>query len=92
MITSPISLITAKELPTDKVRAVAEQFASVLVSQMFEEMEKSVVKSSVIPQSSAEKWYKQWLMNVYSQEATKKQLKPLVDMIALQLGNGKYKK
>ncbi len=92
MITSPISLITAKELPTDKVRAVAEQFASVLVSQMFEEMEKSVVKSSVIPQGPAGKWYKQWLMNVYSQEATKKQLKPLVDMIALQLGNGKYKK
>ena len=92
MSTSPISLITAKELPKNKVRAVAEQFASVLVSQMFEEMEKSVVKSSVIPQSSAENWYRQWLMNMYSQEATQKQLKPLVDMIASQLANGGYRK
>lgn len=92
MSTSPISLITVKDLPANKVHAVAEQFASVFVSQMFEEMEKSVVKSSVIPQSSAENWYRQWLMNMYSQEATQKQLKPLVDMIASQLASGSYKK
>ncbi len=92
MSTSPISLITSKDLPANKIRAVAEQFASVLVSQMFGEMEKSVVKSSVIPQSSAENWYRQWLMNMYSQEATEKQLKPLVNMIASQLASSSYKR
>ncbi len=93
MSLSPISLLTPTDLGTkDKIEKVAEQFAAVLVSQAFDEMQKNVLKSSLIPQSQAEKWYKQWLMEIYSQQAVKTSFKPLTNMIASQLANSEYKK
>ena len=89
---SPITLLKTKYLGKDKIRTVATQFVSILLSQMFDKMEEGVVKSSVIPQSASEKWYRKWLMDVYSQEATSKQLKSLVDMVASQLARKEYKK
>jgi Rod binding domain-containing protein len=90
---SPISLLTPQDINgKDKVEKVAEQFASVLVSQVFDEMQKNVLESSFLPQSQAEKWYRQWLMEVYSQESVKTSLKPLTDMIAAQLASNGYEK
>ena len=96
MSLSPISLLSQKDLSgkdkKDKIEEVAQQFAAVLVSQVFDEMQKNVLESSLIPQSSAEKWYRQWLMDIYSQQAVKTSFKPLSDMIARQLANNVYKK
>ncbi|WP_456400662.1 rod-binding protein [Mesoaciditoga sp.] len=93
MNTSPISLLNAKDISgKNKVEKVAEQFAAILVSQVFDEMQKNVLESSLIPQSQAEKWYRQWLMDIYAQESVKSSLKPLADMIASQLANNGYRK
>lgn len=89
---SPITLLNSKDLGKNKIRAAATQFVSILLSQMFDKMEESVVKSSIVPQSASEKWYRRWLMDAYSQEATSKQLKSLVDMVTSQLARGEYEK
>lgn len=89
---SPITLLNSQNLGKDKMHTVATQFVSILLSEMFDKMEESVVKSSLVPQSNGEKWYRKWLMDAYSQEATSNQLKPLVDMVTSQLARGAYEK
>ncbi len=89
---SPITLLNSKDLGKNKLHTVATQFVSILLSQMFDKMEESVVKSPIVPQSASEKWYRKWLMDVYSQEATSNQLKSLVDMVTSQLARGEYRK
>ncbi len=95
MTTSPLSLLNASEFTgksKEKLEKVAEQFVTILVSKIFDEMEKSVVKSSFIPQSTAEQWYRQWLMDLYSQEAAKGSFKSLSDMMVAQLARNSYGK
>ncbi len=93
MNTSPLSLLNSNEFTgKDKIEKVAEQFTAILVSKIFDEMEKSVVKSSLIPQSNAEKWYRQWLMDIYAQEAAKSSFKSLSDMMVAQLARNGYGK
>ncbi len=89
---SPITLLNSKDLGKDKMHTVATQFVSILLSKIFDKMEESVVESSLIPQSTSEKWYRKWLMDAYSQEATSNQLKSLVDMVTSQLARGAYEK
>ena len=91
-VSSPISLLNSQNLGKNKLRAAATQFVSILLSQMFDKMEESVVKSSVIPQTSGERWYREWLMDAYSQEATSDQLNSLVNMVVSQLSQNQYQK
>lgn len=87
----PMTTLQTQDLTKGKqLKEVAVQFASVMLSQVFDEMEKSVSKSGLVPQATGESWYRQWLMDEYVQQSANQDFKPLVDMIENQLAKNAY--
>jgi|UniRef100_A0A7V3VS40 hypothetical protein len=88
---TPINLSNIEALPRkEAISTVATQFVSTLLSQIFEQMEKGVSDSGLIPQQMGESWYKAWLMDAYAEGATKADLGSLIKTVENQLTGGTY--
>jgi len=89
VITLPLSLINSsniKDLPKDKqLKIVSAQFVSVLLSEVFKEMEKGIYKSNLVPDQLGESWYRQWLMDIYAQDAASQNFGQLVKLVETQI-------
>ncbi len=89
MITSPLSLINSSnihDLPkSEQLKVVSAQFVSILLSEIFNEMEKGISKSNLVPDQLGESWYRQWLMDIYAQDAANQNFGQLVKLVESQI-------
>jgi len=66
------------------------EFAAYFFYQIFKEMWDSIPKSGLMPETSAEKMYRDMLLYEYSKKMMDVQMKPLSDMIYKSLAKGAY--
>lgn len=86
-----INASTIENLPKqEQLKTVATQFVSILLSQIFDQMEKDVSKSGLIPEQTGESWYHEWLMDAYTENATKSSFDGLVKTVESQLSANSY--
>lgn len=74
----------------EQLKAVSTQFVTILLSQIFDQMEKNVSKSGLVPDQLGESWYREWLMDAYTENAAKSNFNGLVKMVESQLNSGPY--
>ncbi len=72
------------------LRKAAAEFAAYLFYQIFKEMQDSIPKSGLIPETNGEKFYKDMLLYEYSKKLMEMQMKPLTDMIVKSLAKKSY--
>ncbi|AJG41212.1 hypothetical protein TRQ7_07080 [Thermotoga sp. RQ7] len=60
------------------------EFVSELFYKLFKEMYDSIPKYDLIPETSAEKWFKEMLLHEYAEQAAKQS--PLTEMVMKSLG------
>lgn len=78
------------------LKKACKEFVGNLFYEIFKKMYDAIPKSDLVPETYAEKWFKEMLFYEYSKKAADDSLKPLVEMIYKNLsrevwekGNGK---
>ncbi len=93
---SPISTINLSNFngmpQKEAIHEVSVQFVSILFSQIFDQMENGIQKSGLVPEQMGEGWYREWLMDMYAQNATKNDLNGLVKTVEMELTKANYSK
>lgn len=72
------------------LKKATNEFAAYLFYQIFKKMWDSIPKGGLIPESSAEKFYRDMLLYEYSKKLMDQQMKPLSDMILKALAKRAY--
>ncbi|WP_232060095.1 hypothetical protein [Athalassotoga saccharophila] len=81
-----------QDLPkNEQLKVVSAQFVSLLLSEVFNEMEKGIYKSNLVPDQFGESWYRQWLMDIYAQDAAGQNFGQLVKLVETQISKNPYK-
>lgn len=88
MTLSPISLINSSSIEglpqNEQLKLVSTQFVSILLSEIFNEMQKGI-RSDLVPEQMGESWYHQWLMDIYAQDAAKQDFSQIVKLVDSQI-------
>lgn len=74
---------------TDKLRAVTKDFESLFVKQMLDAMRKTVHQSSLLPENSGEKYFKDMLYGKYAKKIADTTRLGLADMLYKELAPGR---
>ena len=72
------------------MRKSVNEFAAYFFYQIFKEMWDSIPKSGLIPETSAEKMYRDMILYEYSKKIMDVQMKPLSNMIYKSLAKNAY--
>ncbi|KAF2960557.1 MULTISPECIES: rod-binding protein [Thermotoga] len=71
----------------NNLRDASVEFVSDLFYRIFKEMYESIPKYDLVPETTAEKWFKEMLLQEYSKHAAEQS--PLADMVMKSLGGKK---
>ncbi|ABR30531.1 rod-binding protein [Thermosipho melanesiensis] len=83
---------SVNQIKVDKLKKVSEEFVANFFFQIFRKMYDTVPKSSLIPESFGEKWFRENLLYEYSKNAVKSDLRDLTDSVYKALGGKVYQK
>lgn len=81
-----ISSVRAQSQPQkDELRAAVDDFVSILMAQVFKDMDQSIPRSGLIDESFGQKWFREMLYDEYAKSASREALRPLGDALYNQL-------
>ncbi|ANQ53618.1 hypothetical protein BG95_03920 [Thermosipho sp. 1063] len=83
---------SVNQVKVDKLKKVSEEFVANFFFQIFREMYDTIPKSSLVPESFGEKWFRENLLYEYSKNAAKTDLKGLTESVYKYLGGKVYQK
>ncbi|WP_126993230.1 rod-binding protein [Thermosipho globiformans] len=87
---SKVSQNTVNQINVDKLKKVSEEFVANFFFQIFRKMYDTIPKSSLIPESFGEKWFRENMLYEYSKMAAKNDLKDLSMSVYRSLGGKVY--
>lgn len=73
------------------LKKACREFAGSFFYEIFKKMYDTIPKSDLVPETHAERWFKEMLLYEYSRKAAESSLKPLVDLIYRTLSRGVWR-
>lgn len=74
----------------EKLKKYVEEFVGSVFSKVLKDMDKTIIKSGLIRESNAEKWFKDMLYDEYSTLIAKESFKDLTQKLMNQLSLKSY--
>jgi len=75
-----------------KLRKAVEEFVGLVFSDVFKKLDRSIPKSNLIPETPAQRWFKDMLYEEYSRKMVSLHFSNLVDLIMKDLALKNYRK
>ena len=84
--------MNGSENKEEKLRKAIGEFVGMVFSDVFKKLDRSILKSDLIPETPAQTWFKDMLYEEYSKKMVSLQFSNLVDLIMRDLALKNYRK